>query len=575
MLNAQPYRVVYKNAGNDSSLIKELFLKEDFLSRTEADIYIAGLPSLLQSKGFITGSVDSIFSDSTNASVIIFLGEQYKWARISTQPEYEEVFQAVRWNGNDLSGAVMDFKQLEDVQKRVLDYFEETGYPFAKTYLDSINIDGEKVNALLKINPGPLYKIDSIRVYGDAKVSNAFLQRYLEISNGSAYNKRKLSDISKKISELSYVQEEHASDLTLLGTGSVLNLYLKQKKSSQVNALIGFLPNSDIASGKKFLITGEANILLRNAFGSSETVGLLWQQLQQKSPRLNLFYEQPYVFRSPFGLNFLFDMYRKDSTFLNIILNIGTSYRIEERKTASLFLQRRSTIITPNIPLLLQTRTLQDADVSSLNIGLSYQYNATDYRLNPRRGNEFSITTSAGNKKIKKNNEILELKDPNDPSFKFESLYDTVKLNAYQLKLAGSAAKYFSLRGQNVLKLGLYAGIYQSPNNFRNELFQIGGNKLMRGFDEESQFVSQYGIGTVEYRYLVGRNSNFFAFIDAGWGKHLLESKRSHTYFGTGAGLSLETKAGIFNLTWAIGKRDDSEINLRQSKVHLGFVNYF
>jgi len=40
---------------------------------------------------------------------------------------------------------------------------------------------------------------------------------------------------------------------------------LRQKKSSQVNVLVGFLPNNDQLSTKKLLITGEANINLKNA----------------------------------------------------------------------------------------------------------------------------------------------------------------------------------------------------------------------------------------------------------------------------------------------------------------------
>src|SRR5439155_13018594 len=124
----------------------------------------------------------------------------------------------------------------------ILDYLEENGRPFGKTWLDSIRIEGRDVKATLRIKEGPPYKIDSIRVYGDAKVSNSFLQRYLDLPNGSLYNKKKLGEVSKKLAELNYVQEERRSDLSLLGTGSVLNLYLKQKKSSQINALVGFQP---------------------------------------------------------------------------------------------------------------------------------------------------------------------------------------------------------------------------------------------------------------------------------------------------------------------------------------------
>src|SRR5205085_12260365 len=118
--------------------------------------------------------------------------------------------------------------------------------------------------------------------------------------------------------------------------------YLKARKTSQINALIGFSPYSDPITGKqKLLLTADADILLRNAFGSGETIGLVWQQLQQSSPRLNLLFDRPYIFHSPFGLNFSIDMYKKDSTYLNIDMNLGVNYRIEERQSASVFLLRR------------------------------------------------------------------------------------------------------------------------------------------------------------------------------------------------------------------------------------------
>src|SRR5207253_9449628 len=107
-------------------------------------------------------------------------------------------------------------------------------------------------------------------------------------------------------------------------------------------------------------------------------------------------------------------------------------------------------------------------------------------------------------------------------------------------------------------------------------LFQLGGYKLLRGFDEESIFASQYAVATLEYRYLLGRNSFLFCFTDAGWAKNTSQSsKYSNSYLGTGLGMAFETKAGIFNISYAVGKRDDTNFNMRQSKIHLGYVNYF
>jgi hemolysin activation/secretion protein len=209
-------------------------------------------------------------------------------------------------------------------------------------------------------------------------------------------------------------------------------------------------------------------------------------------------------------------------------------------------------------------------------LGIDYLINTTDYVRNPRKGNAFFISTVVGTKKVKKNDQVLELQDPNDPSFDFETLYDTVKLKAYQFRITTTAAKFFPLGKQSTLKTEVNGGIFQSANIFRNELFQIGGFKLLRGFDEGSQYLSQYAIGTLEYHYLISLNSYFYTFLDGGWGRdNSQDLDINHTYLSTGVGMAFETKVGIFNLSWAIGRRDDIPFNLRQSKIHFGFVNYF
>jgi len=561
-------------------LTNEVGLQTEFSTRLACVEYVTKLPAFLQAKGFVTASLDSISFDSTSANLVVYLGQQYKWAHINTGVADPHVLALSGWNEKMFSNKPINFDQLKIFQERMLVYLENNGYPFAKIFLDSIRLHDDSVSAHLIVDKGPLYRIDSLRVFGNARISNDFLQRYLEIPNGSIYNREKLVAIPKKLRELSFVEEEQASNMSLLGTGSVLNLYLKQKRSSQVNAIVGFLPNNDQLSSKKLLITGEANINLRNAFGGGEALGLNWQQLQVKSPRLSLFYRHPYLFRSPLGIDFAFDMLRKDSSYLNINLQLGARYVLSESKSGKIYLHHFQTVLSQggiNEGKLISTRALPDvADVNTLAIGLEFEENKTNYRFNPRSGYEFRLGGSAGTKKIKKNNQILELKDPSDPSFDFNSLYDTVKLKSYQMRVIGLIAKYFPVGRQGTFKTALNGGSLFSDNIFRNELFQVGGYKMLRGFDEESQYLSQYVVGTLEYRYLIDVNSFFYGFVDGGWGRnHSRLSKYTHTYIGTGLGLALETKTGIFNLAWAVGKRDDIPFNLRQSKIHFGFVNYF
>jgi outer membrane protein assembly factor BamA len=573
------YGLNIKGVDKDSAfLVDTAGLQNKFSSRNACVDYINKLPSLLQSKGYVTASIDSIKYDSASARLVLFLGVGYRWALLNTNHVNPSLLNAVGWREKNFSGRPIDFNQVQAWEEKILGYLENNGHPFAKIYLDSLQLENDKVSALLKVEEGPSYKIDSLRVFGDVKISNNFLRRYLDISNGSMYSKEKLERISKKMGELAYVEEERPANISMLLSGSVLNLYLRPKRSSQFNFLFGFLPNSDQLSNKKLLITGEGNLNLKNALGAGETIGVSFQQLQVKSQRLNILYQHPYLFNSPIGLDFVFDMYRRDSTYLNVNLQLGVNHILSATRSGKLYVQHFQTIANGiNTSFVLDNHRLpNEADLSSFNIGVDYIINTTDYIRNPRKGNEFFISTTMGSKKIKKNNQVVELHDPNDPSFDFESLYDTVKLKTYQFRIKTTAVKYFPAGKQSAIKTAINAGIFQSGNIFRNEIFQLGGFRLLRGFDEESQYLSQYVIGTAEYHYIIGQNSFFYALLDGGWGRNNSQNTNiHHTYLSTGLGLAFEVKFGVFNIAWAIGKRDDIPFNLRQSKIHFGFINYF
>jgi outer membrane protein assembly factor BamA len=572
------YKMQIATVDKDSLFIHtKLALQNNFKSRPQCLDYIYKLPALLKAKGYPNASVDSVNQDSLRAIVYLYIGETFLGARIKTDSIDQKILDGIGWNKKTSGNHTMDFKQFESLKQRILEYLENNGHPFARIDLDSAQLTNENFYGIIKVTKGPLYRIDSIRNLGTAKISTNFLQRHLNILNGSIYKKEKLQTVSKKITDLPFLVEQQPWDLTLLGTGSFLNMYLTPKKSSQINVLVGFLPSSEQVSNK-LLVTGEANVNLKNALGGGESIGLNWQQIQLKSPRLNVLFQQPYLFNSPFGVNFNFDLFKKDSSYVNINLLLGVQYAVSSNYIASVFLQNFSTnLLTVDTFFVKNNRRLpQEADLRAVNLGINLEWFNTDYRLNPRKGNDININASAGTKKVRKNNIIVQLHDQFDPGYNYDALYDTVKLKSYQFRIKLSAAHYFRLSRTSTLKTALSGGWFQSPNIFRNELFQIGGYKLLRGFDEESIFASQYGVSTVEYRYLIGQNSFLFAFADMGWARNNASSRNiSNTFIGAGLGMAFETKAGIFNISYASGKRDDTKFNLRQSKIHIGYVNYF
>jgi outer membrane protein assembly factor BamA len=555
-----------------------LGIPNNFKDRAGCTEYIFKLTDILRNKGFTAASIDSVQMDSAGAFLLLYIGERFTWSTIRTRPADSEIINAAGWDTKKLTGkpATPEFFQKEELQ--LLNWLENNGYPFAKISLDSVVITKGAIHAVLDIEKGPLYKIDSIRINGTAKISVDFMERYLGIPEGSIYKKDRLLTISRRILELPFVQEERPWNVNMLGTGSILNLYLKPKKSSQIDALVGFMPNNSQLESNKLLVTGEATIVLRNPFGNGESLGLEWQQLQQKSPRLNVSFQQPYLFHSPYGVNLAFSLYKKDSSYINTDGLLGIQYNASMNKKASVFIQTAGcSVLTIDTAHIIATRQLPEvADVSSLSLGATYEFNNTNYRYNAVRGNEFYFIGSAGTKRLKKNSQIIRLKDENDPSFDYGSLYDTVKTSTYQFRLNLAGAHYFELSHVSTIRFAVNAAWYQSPKIFRNELFQIGGYRLLRGFDEESILASEYGVGSLEYRYLIGMNSFLFSFIDGGWAKNDVPGYAiNNLYLGIGLGLAFETKAGIFNMSYAVGKTGSNPFEFSQAKIHLGYVNFF
>ncbi len=556
---------------NDSA-VQQLQLTTKFANKLQCETYVNQLPSLLQSKGYLAASVDSFYQNSAATTIQLFLGNKYVWQSLTILSQQQPLLEQLGFKKEAFTANPINAQGIIQLQEKLLDYYDKSGYPFAKISFDSVQIENGNVHAQLVVNKGVWYKFDSLHILGNAKISSTFLYHYLNLQSGEAFNKEKLNTINQRLLELPYLQQSNDWNLNMLATSYSVNLYLQPKKSNQINVLVGFLPANQQVGGK-LLLTGEANLNLKNAFATGENILFNWQQLQSASPRLNLGFQKPYIFNSKFGIDFSFELYKKDSAYLNLTAKLGLQYLLSAKQSGKISLETfKTNLLTVDTTTVIITKKLPDViDVSTTNLTLEYELNNTNYRFNPRSGYEFKIGIGAGNKTIKDNNTITQLKSG---GFNYSSLYDTIQKNTYQLKVKTSFAHYFPTGRQSVIKTALNVGWYESPNYFRNELFQLGGYRLLRGFDEESIFANRYAVGTLEYRYLIGINSYFNGFIDIGAVNNKIINV-TNSYIGAGFGLAFETKQGIINISFAAGKRNDLPFNFRESKIHLGFVSIF
>ena len=549
-----------------------LHLKTQFANVFQCREYVQQLPGSLQAQGYLAASVDSSSEQKDLVHITLFTGKKYTWDSISVKQKDKYLLAQLGIKEDWFRAKPINVVQVNTVENKLLDYYLSSGFPFATIGFDSVHIHGNMVDAQLNIRKGIPYKLDSIRIIGNEKIDIEFLYHYLGITPGGLFSIDKLNKINQLLQQLPYLQQYKDWTLTMLVSTYVLNLYLQPKKSNQLNAIAGFAPANG-QTGGKLLLTGSADLSLKNSFGAGESIGLNWQQLQAQSPRLNISYQKPYIFNTPYGLDFSFDLYKKDSSYLNLTTKVGFQYLNTPTQTGSIALQFFSTNLlnVDTLTVIADKQLPNIADVRNTSVLLNHRVDNTNYRPNPTRGNTFEISIAAGNKKIKKNGTIMQIANP---SFNYASLYDTVQLSTYQFKIRGGFAHYFPIGRQAVIKAAATGGWYQSPNYYLNELFQIGGYKLLRGFDEESIYADRFSVFTAEYRYLLGVNSYLNGFTDVGLTHNSL-SGNNNNFIGAGVGLAFESKQGIINISLAVGKRSDLPFSFNESKIHIGFVSLF
>ena len=208
----------------------------------------------------------------------------------------------------------------------------------------------------------------------------------------------------------------------------------------------------------------------------------------------------------------------------------------------------------------LQTNNNNNFKSTELNaIGISYELNTLDYRFNPRKGMNTKGDFKLGNKNIIDQNDTLN---------------SSLKSLDYQLYLEFN--NFFKLGNNSTIKLGGKFYTIINPYIFENELLRIGGNADLRGFDEQSIWVSSYAIGLIEYRLLLEQNSNIFCFFNYAW----TESNTTLLYsrdnpYSCGVGINFETKPGIFSLSYALGSQQNNPLLFKTAKIHFGFINFF
>ncbi len=564
MLQGQSALTIIPTDSTAKRELKKYKVKKQFANTADHKAALQGILLDLYNRGYLAASIDSLKGDSIKQKAYMHAGMPYKWSQIKHASIDEGLLNRAGFKEKFYKGKPVSFKEVTRLQESIVKYCEDNGYPFANAKLDSIAIDSANtMQASLVLDKGKMFKIDSIVVKGSSKISKPYLYSYLGVRPGDLYNESDVQRIASRLKELPFVREIKPSEVLFGDKGAKIVLYIDDRKASTFNGILGFLPNSDPTKTKP-LLTGELHLKLNNALNRGELIDINWRKLQASTQYLDVKLAYPYLFSTNFGLDGNLNLYKRDTTFLNLVRGIGVQYLLKGGNYLKAFVENRSSTLLTTFGLENIQVLPPNADISTTLYGIEIRADKLDYRYNPRKGFSLYLKAGVGAKNIKKNDNI-------NPE-----VYEDLKLKSTQVNSELQASYYFPISKRSVIKTGLQAGYQFNQNLFVNELYRLGGLNLMRGYTDESVFVSGYSIFTLEYRFLLEQNSYLFAFTDGGYyQRKVVQGFTDFVPYSFGAGISFETKIGIFSLVYALGNEFDNNIQFRNAKIHFGITNYF
>jgi outer membrane protein assembly factor BamA len=557
----QTYSLEIKSTDN-SSLLKRISYRTRSESKAERIKDMQGVLLTLYDNAYLAATFDSLITDSLKLTAYLHIGVPYKWAHLSKGNVDELALTEAGFREKIYFGKKLNYKEVRTVLEKIIVYYEDNGYPFAAVRLDSVKILDNAITATMRVDKKKLVKIDSLIVKGSSAISLVYLQSYIGIKRGDAYNESRVRTISSKLRNLPFLREKRPLRVLFTEKETKLILELENKKASQFDGIIGFLPD---ATTGKLAVTGNVNLKLQNKLDHGELIDLTWQSLPQNTQDLKLELTYPFLFSLPFGIDYNFKLYKLDTTYLDVYNNLGIQYLLKGGNYIKVFYANKiSSLLTTS--QLADAVTLPDyANVTTNSYGLGLKLEKLDYRLNPRKGYSLVSDVSIGEKVIAVNPNLNPV------------LYTNLTLHSLEYSGDVNAALYVPIVGKSILKFGIQSAFVSGPSLFLNDMYHIGGLNSLRGFDEQSIYASTYAIGTVEYRFLMEQNAFIHLFFDQAWYENnSVGIPYVHdTPYGFGTGINFETKAGIFSLDYALGSQFGNPIYLKDGKIHFGIVSYF
>ncbi|WP_113636497.1 BamA/TamA family outer membrane protein [Nubsella zeaxanthinifaciens] len=515
----------------------------------------------LQFKGYLLAEISSINFAQKSAVINIIPNQQFRWVNLLPGNLPSAVRQEVGFRERDYRAAAFNIQNLNLLFEKLLGYYENSGYPFASLSLQQVVLDSNNVSASIEVKPNQKILFDTIQVVGSAQLAQKYVQSYLNIKNGFAYNEKAVKQVENRLRELPFLQILKPSEVDFSNEKATLRIFADKKDASQFDGILGLQQNQ--VTGKNQLV-GNLKLNLQNAFKRGEQLNFNYQGLAQQSQLLDIKVIVPHIFSTDFGIMPSLYLYKQDTSFLNVDTKLGFNYLLKGNNSFQFFVENRSTRLSSVEAYQNATALPSILDANTTFYGLGLNLENLDYRFNPQKGYSINADIAVGSKRIRQNAGIPP------------ALYQNVPMSSTTYRWFSQLNFYLPLAKQLVAALSNQTGILSGKYLLANEVFRLGGQRSLRGFNELSLLANAYTYANAELRYLLEQNSFLFLFYNQAYLHYETPQLKSNDYpLGFGAGVNFETNLGILSISYALGKQKNIPLNLRQGKIHFGITALF
>ena len=534
----------------------------------------------------ITPAVSPISTNETDVSIIVKIveGKQIRIGTLTLTGNQRFSENEVRNELGLKQGNLFTKTALERGIERVQTLYSKQGYPKVEIEAKDLQLSAEAatIDFQLHIREGSQIRIGEVKVSGLQKTKTEVVLREIPVKPDQRFDQRDIDTSYRRLRNLGYFYQINPNVLESGSTADRINFHAQvtEAKTGRLSGVIGYAPpDSEVDAAPQ--LTGILEASETNLLGTGRQFNFYWKSGLLRILRLN--YAEPWILGKPITIGVAYGQLKQSSLGQDRVSGFSSDDNeiVSEERSSSVSATTNfgrvfegtmtlgyKQINVPNTNLLPPTVTpfevqspittsTSSTDVTPLTNFRPYsgtKYSLTlrltrdtrDYFLNPTRGRRDSIAFEVSRSDFRIRKVWLSL----------QQYFPTWRKQTIAVELHGAAAWGFNTQPASE------SDIVIPPT----ELFYLGGATTLRGYDEDWFFGPRRVHANIEYRYLVGPDSQIFVFTDLG-AVTLIETPSvfDRLRVGYGFGARLESKGGILRLNYGLAAGD----SLLRGKIHV------